>query len=54
MQLLEQVEGAGIAGHSHFECAWRVVVDDAKSGSAFSVSDYRAVGATRYLHRGSH
>ena len=35
MQLLGQVEGAVIAGHSHCEPAWRVVVDDANSGSAF-------------------
>lgn len=34
MQLLGQVKGAVIAGHSHFECAWRVVVDDANPGSA--------------------
>ena len=54
MQLLGQVEAAVIAGHSHFECAWRVVVDDANPGSAIRVSDYKAVGATRYLHMGSH
>ena len=54
MQLLGQVEGALIAGHSHFECAWRVVVDDANPGSAFLVSNYKAVGAMRYLHMGSH
>ena len=35
MQLLGQVEGAVIAGHIHFEPAWRVVVDDANSGSVF-------------------
>ena len=34
MQLLGQVEGAVIAGHSHFERAWRIVVDDVNSGSA--------------------
>ena len=52
MQLLGQVEGAVIAGHSHF--AWMVVVDDANPGSAFLINDYKAVGATRYLHMGSH
>ena len=35
MQLWGQVEGAVIAGHSHFERAWRVVVDDANPDSAF-------------------
>ena len=34
MQLLGQVEGAVIAGHSHFERASRIVVDDVNSGSA--------------------
>ena len=33
MQLLGQVGGAVIVDHSHFECAWRVVVDDANPGS---------------------
>lgn len=54
MQLLGQVEGAVIADHSHSERAWRVVVDDANSGSAFWVSRCKAVGATRYIHMGSH
>ena len=35
MQLLGQVEGAVIAGHSHFEHVWTVVVDDANPDSAF-------------------
>ena len=54
MQILGQEEGAVIAGHSHSGCAWRVVVDDANPGSAFLVSNYKAVGAVRYLHMGSH